>query len=169
MESKLSSRLSAIQNEYILMFERASSIDTRAGVLLAFLVTALPVYFSTLDWKFLSAIIHAECNTFWNWTKILLLFSNSVIIILSTIWLIRVLTTRAFSIIKVNAYVGINLNDYKDVNIEQIDLEILERYINCINDNAKIVTIKAKIYKHSLFLILSFVITTLVSVLLNLI
>lgn len=154
-------------NEYKATFERSHSIDARAGILLTFMITALPFYFQIIQLQTIKNLIHQTAFSFIEVIQILFFFASIVVFLISLIFLINVFCTKKFKIYNTERLNGFDIIKYENWNTTINDMTCL--MINALKDatifNVEVVEKKTRRYKTSLWLCFSFVASVIATIL----
>ncbi len=150
--------LREVENENHDVMERVRSIDSRAGMLLAFLIAAFPIYINIIDIRVLSALLKNASFQFLEVITILLFFASSIVFILTFLMLTLTLCAQRYTIVNVNDLGRINLVKLEDNNatVNDMNMFLRKNLIDCINYNVDIVEKKAKRFQTALWLCFSF-------------
>ncbi len=157
----------SVLNAYKATFERSHSIDARAGILLTFMITALPFYFQIIQLDNIKALLHQTVFSFIEVVQVIFFFCSIVVFLIALIFLIIVLCTRRFKIFNTEYFNNFNLIKYEDsdTTINDMNTAMIVILRDATNFNVPVVEKKTKRYKVSLWMCFSFVAAMIATIL----
>ena len=159
--------LRILEDERKEIIDCSRSLDSRAGMLLAFLIAAFPIYINIIKIETLKTLLHQASFRFTEVIMILIFFMSIIAFLAAFTVLIVVICTRKFRAFDVALFDNFNIIKYEDMNMTVNDgnVWLMGKQKEIIRYNDRVIQKKAKIFEISLWLCLVFVVLMISSIL----
>lgn len=156
-----------VVNEYKSVFERSRSIDARAGILMTFMITALPFYFQTIKLEELKKILLNDSINFLQFMQFFMFVLSITTFIVALIFLVIVLCSKKFKIFNASVFFGFDIVPYEDKNatINDMNVTVFNELIKAIKYNTVVVDKKANKFRVSLWISFAYTVSTILTIL----